>query len=101
MTGDGQPTVRGGMDPLGDIVLTVRGDSSGTTPDYELPPAVTLDQASVVLGLDPEQGLRDAQNGTYLVPVINVGEEGFRVGTGHLIKAAGLDKVRGTLRVQG
>ncbi|MER5304576.1 hypothetical protein ABT039_34630 [Streptomyces lasiicapitis] len=101
MTSDEQRTIRAAIDPLDDLVLAVQGDQNNGAPDYELPPAVTLDQASNVLGLDPVQGLRDAQNGTYPVPVINVGPEGFRVGTAYLIKTVGLDKVRDALRVQG
>lgn len=100
MTNDDRPNISGGMDPLGHIVVTVRGDSNAPSPDYELPPAVTLDQASKVLGLNSQAGLVDAQNGTYPVPVIGVGKAGFRVGTGHLIKAVGLDRVRDALRPQ-
>ncbi|MFF4528170.1 hypothetical protein ACFY1P_02760 [Streptomyces sp. NPDC001407] len=92
--------VQAGMDPLDDLVLAVRGDENSTSPDYELPPAVTLDKASEVLDLDPAEGLRAAQAGTYPVPVISVGKD-FRVGTAHLIRTVGLDRVRAALRVQG
>ncbi|MFJ9161232.1 hypothetical protein ACIRPS_31030 [Streptomyces griseoviridis] len=101
MTSDEQPDVQAGLDPLGDIVLTVRGDGNGNTPDYELPPAVTLDEASRVLGIDPADGLALAKIDGYPVPVIDVSPEGYRVGTAHLIKHAGLDRVREALRVQG
>lgn len=101
MTSDEQPVIRSAMDPVDDLVIAVRGDGNGTAPDYELPPAVTLDKASEVLGLDPADGLRMAQTDLYPVPVINVGPEGYRVGTAHLIRSAGLDKVRDVLRVQG
>ncbi|MFD7070375.1 hypothetical protein ACFV97_24430 [Streptomyces sp. NPDC059913] len=98
MTSDEQPDVKPGMDPLGDIVLTVRGDGNGSAPDYELPPAVALDQASQILGIGPADGLALAKIDGYPVPVISVGPEGYRVGTAHLIKHAGLDRVREALR---
>ncbi|MFI9205278.1 hypothetical protein [Streptomyces sp. NPDC053048] len=101
MANDEQPTVRAAMDPLDDMVLAVRGDENSAAPDYELPPAVTLDKASEVLDLDPADGLRMAKAGTYPVPVIDLSEAGYRVGTANLIRAVGLDKVRGVLRVQG
>ncbi|MEU7642217.1 hypothetical protein AB0C11_40435 [Streptomyces sp. NPDC039016] len=101
MTSDERPDVQAGMDPLGDIVLTVRGDGNGGAPDYELPPAVKLDQASEVLGIAPADGLALAKIDGYPVPVIDLGSEGYRVGTAHLIRHAGLDKVRDVLRVRG
>ncbi|MFJ5889949.1 hypothetical protein [Streptomyces californicus] len=101
MTSDEQPAISAGMDPLGDIVLTVRGDKNGSAPDYELPLAVTLDQASHALGIAPEDGLALAKIDGYPVPVIDVDPEGYRVGTAHLIRHAGLDRVRENLRVQG
>lgn len=85
------------VDPLDDLVLAVRGDGT----DYELPPVVTLDQASDVLGLDRAEGLRMAEAGTYPIKVISVGSEGYRVGTAPLIRAAGLSAVREALRVEG
>lgn len=100
MTSDGRPTVQPGMDPLDELVLAVRGDGNGAASDYELPPSVSLDQASEVLDLDPAEGLRRAEAGTYPVAVIEVGDS-FRVGTARLIKAVGLGKVRDALRVQG
>lgn len=81
-------------------MLTVRGDDSGTTPDYELPASVSLDQASAILGLPPADGLRLAGLGAYPVPVLDLGST-RRVGTAHLIRAAGLDKVREVLRTKG
>ncbi|MEU7030064.1 hypothetical protein AB0A60_25705 [Streptomyces sp. NPDC046275] len=101
MTSDDRPTLRAAVDPLDDLVLAVRGDENSGTPEYELPPAVTLDKASEVLGLNPAEGLGLAESGAYPVPVINVGMEGFRVGTAHLIRAVGLDTVRRALRVEG
>ncbi|MFP3990986.1 hypothetical protein U9R90_26670 [Streptomyces sp. E11-3] len=101
MTSDERPTVQAAMDPIDDMVLAVRGDGNSEAPDYELPLAVPLDTASHVLGLDLAEGLRLAESNTYPVPVINVGEEGFRVGTAPLIRAAGLGKVCKALRVQG
>ncbi|MER7111219.1 hypothetical protein [Streptomyces sp. NPDC000229] len=101
MTSDERPIMRAAVDPLDDLVLAVRGDGNGAAPDYELPPAVTLDKASEVLGLDPAEGLHMAEGGSYPVPVINVGPEGFRVGTALLIRAVGLDRVRRSLRVEG
>jgi hypothetical protein len=98
---DDQPIVRAAVDPLDDLVLTVRGDESGTSPDYELPPTVTLDKASELLGLDPSEGLRMAESDSYPAPVINLGPAGFRVGTAPLIRAVGLDAVRRALRVEG
>lgn len=89
------------MDPLGDFVISVRGHGADDAQDYELPPAVTLDVASAVLDLDPEDGLLKAQTDLYPVPVINLHEEGFRVGTAHLIRRVGLDRVRADLRFQG
>ncbi|MGW1836329.1 hypothetical protein [Streptomyces sp. NPDC002067] len=101
MTNDERPTIRAAVDPVDELVLAVRGDRNATAPDYELPPAVKLDQASEVLGLDAADGRALAEIDGYPVPVINLHEEGFRVGTSHLIRAAGLDKVREALRVQG
>ncbi|MER5851052.1 hypothetical protein ABT126_29505 [Streptomyces sp. NPDC002012] len=101
MTSDDRPTVQPAVDPMDDLVLAVRGDGDGSASDYELPPAVTLDQASDVLGLDRTEGLRMAEAGTYPVKVIPVGSEGYRVGTAPLIRAAGLSAVRETLRVEG
>lgn len=98
MTSDESPYVCASVGPLGDIVLTVRGDTAGSAPDYELPPAVTLDQASRILGIEPADGLALAQIDGYPVPVIDVGPEGYRVGTAHLIEHAGLDRVRAELR---
>ncbi|MFF4771120.1 hypothetical protein [Streptomyces sp. NPDC001255] len=98
MTDDEQPKVSAGMDPLGDIVLTVRGDQSGSAPDYELPTAVKLDQASRILGIDPADGLALAKIDGYPVDVIDVGPEGYRVGTAHLIRHVGIDRVREALR---
>ncbi|MEV3858462.1 hypothetical protein AB0J38_29625 [Streptomyces sp. NPDC050095] len=100
MTSDEQPTVQAGLDPMDELVLAVRGDEHGTALDYELPPAGTLDRASDILGLDRAEGLRLAQNGDYPVRVINLGPEGFRVGTAPLIRAAGLGSVRRVLRPQ-
>ncbi|MEU0739243.1 hypothetical protein [Streptomyces sp. NPDC006134] len=100
-TSDGQPTVGAGVDPLDDLVLTVRGDENSAAPDYELPPSVTLDKASEILGLDREGGRRRVKSGSYPVPVIDLGPAGYRVGTAPLIRTAGLDKVREALRVQG
>jgi len=96
-----EPIVDAGVDPLGDLVLTVRGDRNSTVPDYELPPAVPLDLASKVLGIDAADGLALAEIDGYPVPVITVHEKGFHVGTAHLIRAGGLAPVRKALRVRG
>ncbi|MER8116288.1 hypothetical protein [Streptomyces sp. NPDC094031] len=101
MTSDDRPTVQPAVDHMDDLVLAVRGDGGGSAPDYELPPAVTLDQASDVLGLNRVVGLRMAEAGAYPVKVIPLGSEGYRVGTAPLIRAAGLDAVREALRVEG
>ncbi|RKN09651.1 hypothetical protein [Streptomyces radicis] len=101
MTSDEQPTVSAAMDPLDDLVLAVRGDQSADASDYELPPAVTLDQASEILGLTPAAGRELVEAERYPVPVIAMGPQTHRVGTAHLIRHAGLSRVREVLRVQG
>lgn len=101
MTSDERPVVAPGMDPLGDIVLTVRGDQNGSTPDYELPPSVSLDQASKALDIAVEDGRALAKIDGYPLTLIDLGPEGYRVGTMHLIDHVGLDRVRKVLRVQG
>ncbi|MFF3552943.1 hypothetical protein ACFYXL_05945 [Streptomyces tsukubensis] len=105
MTSDEKPTVSGGMDPLGDIVLTVRGDSgNGDAPDYELPPTVTLDQAAAILGIEPEDAVVQAREGLFPERVIDVGETPgtrFSVPVAPLIKRVGLDRVRKALRERG
>ncbi|MCC2278904.1 hypothetical protein LKL35_26260 [Streptomyces sp. ET3-23] len=100
MANEEHPTIRAAMDPMDDLVLAVRGDTNGQDPDYELPPSVSLDQASELLDLDPAEGLRRAEAGTYPVAVIAVGSR-YRVGTARLVGAVGLDKVRQALRVEG
>ncbi|MGW5119646.1 hypothetical protein ACWEQ8_30000 [Streptomyces noursei] len=96
-----QPTIRAAKDPMGELVLSVRGDRNSNTPDYELPPAVQLDQASEVLGLDAADGRALAKIDGYPVPVINLRKDEYQVGTAFLIRAAGLGKVRQALRVTG
>ncbi|MER6364991.1 hypothetical protein [Kitasatospora sp. NPDC001527] len=97
MTDNERPEIRPGVDPLDDLVITVRGDGTGTAPNYELPPTVSLNTASAILGLPADVGRRRAADGTYPVDVITLGAT-RRVGTAPLIRAAGLDKVREALR---
>ncbi|WAL73100.1 hypothetical protein OU787_17260 [Kitasatospora sp. YST-16] len=95
------PSVVGaGLDPLGDLVLTVRGSKFSPTPDYELPLVVSLDDASVMLGMYPSDGLVLAQADNYPVPVIKLGTQ-YRVATAHLIRALGLEEVRIAIRNEG
>ncbi|MFI6525021.1 hypothetical protein [Streptomyces uncialis] len=101
MTSDERPTVTPGMDPLGDIVLTVRGDRNGSTPDYELPPTVPLAKAAEVLGIDPADALVQAREGLFPERVIDVGGKPgatFSVPVAPLIRRVGLDRVREVLR---
>ncbi|MEU1309178.1 hypothetical protein ABZ419_09810 [Streptomyces cinnamoneus] len=100
MTSEEEPTVQAAMDPLDDLVLAVRGDQDGESPDYELPPSVTLDQASEILGLTTEDSRRMQKDGTFPVPVIPIGST-RRVGTAPLIRTVGLTRVRKALRYRG
>ncbi|MFI0262093.1 hypothetical protein ACH4OW_23985 [Streptomyces sp. NPDC017056] len=104
MTRDERPTVSGGMDPLDDIVLTVRGDKNSNTPDYELPPTVPLDMAARILDMDPADALVQAREGLFPERIIDVGDDPgrkFSVPVAPLIRRVGLDRVREVLRVQG
>ncbi|MFF7689731.1 hypothetical protein ACFZB6_26750 [Streptomyces syringium] len=104
MTSDEQPTVSGGMDPLGEIVLAVRGDGNGSAPDYELPPTVPLAKAAEILGMHFADALVQARSGLLPERVIDVGDEPgtkFSVPVAPLIRRVGLDRVREALRVQG
>ncbi|MEU3060663.1 hypothetical protein [Streptomyces subrutilus] len=101
MTSDERPDVQAGMDPLGDIVLTVRGDGNGSAPDYELPPTVPLAKAAEVLDMDPADALVQAREGLFPERVIDVGDEPgvkFSVPVAPLIRRVGLDRVREVLR---
>ncbi|MFJ2783697.1 MULTISPECIES: hypothetical protein [unclassified Streptomyces] len=101
MTSDERPTVSGGMDPLGDIVLTLRGDTAGSAPDYELPPTVPLAKAAEVLGMDPEDALAQVRAGLFPERVIDIGEDSgteFSVPVAPLIRRVGLGRVREVLR---
>ncbi|MER8067179.1 hypothetical protein ABTZ59_02530 [Streptomyces sp. NPDC094034] len=101
MTSDERPTVSGGMDPLGDIVLTVRGDQNGNAPDYELPPTVPLDTAARILDIDPADALVQAREGLFPERVFDVGDDPgvkFSVPVAPLIRRVGLDPVREALR---
>ncbi|MFB6955233.1 hypothetical protein ACFCXP_36940 [Streptomyces niveus] len=101
MTSDERPDVRAGMDPLGDIVLTVRGDQNGSAPDYELPPTVPLDTAARILDMDPADALVQAREGLFPERVIDVGDQPgtrFSVPVAPLVRRVGLDRVRETLR---
>lgn len=92
------------MDPLGDIVLTVRGDGRGSSPDYELPPTVPLAKAAEILDMSPEDALIRAREGLFPERVIDVGDEPgtrFSVPVAPLIRRVGLDRVREVLRVKG
>ncbi|QDQ12480.1 hypothetical protein [Streptomyces spectabilis] len=104
MTSDEQPTVGAGMDPLGHIVLTVRGDGNSSAPDYELPPTVPLATAARILDMDPADALVRAREGLFPERVIDVGDEPgvkFSVPVAPLIRRVGLDRVREALRVKG
>ncbi|MFJ4794029.1 hypothetical protein [Kitasatospora purpeofusca] len=92
------PGVAAGVDPVGDLVLAVRG-AEGPFPDYELPVTVTLDDASMMLGIYPSDGLVAAKADKYPVPVIKVGSK-YRVGTAHLIRVLGLEGVRTAIRLE-
>ncbi|MFJ8472179.1 hypothetical protein [Kitasatospora sp. NPDC094011] len=92
-----EPMIKPGMDPFGELVLTVRGDTAATAPDYELPLMCSLDQANEALGLSPEDGERHAREGSYPAKVLNL-DGVFKVSTDPLIRAAGLDRVRDVLR---
>ncbi|MCX4663344.1 hypothetical protein [Streptomyces uncialis] len=101
MTSDELPTVSGGMDPLGHIVLTVRGDGNAPAPDYELPPTVLLAKAAEILGIDPDDAVVQAREGRFPEKVIDVGNKPgvtFSVPVAPLIRRVGLDRVREVLR---
>ncbi|WP_418956837.1 hypothetical protein [Streptomyces tritici] len=101
MTSNERPDVQAGMDPLGDIVLTVRGDGNSNAPDYELPPTVPLDSAARILDMDPADALVQAREGLFPERVIDVGDEPgtrFSVPVAPLIRRVGLDRVREALR---
>ncbi|MFE1129620.1 hypothetical protein ACFW6R_23440 [Streptomyces albidoflavus] len=104
MTDDEQPEVSAGMDPLGDLVLTVRGHGSGDAPDYELPPTVPLAQAAEILGMDAADALAQARAGIFPERCFDVGDEPgtkYSVPVAPLIRRVGADRVRAVLRVQG
>ncbi|MFJ4701969.1 hypothetical protein ACIP5N_27800 [Streptomyces sp. NPDC088768] len=104
MANDGQPEVSAGVDPLGDLVLTVRGHGNGDDPDYELPPTVPLAQAAEILGLDPADALARARAGTFPGPCFDVGEEPgtrYSVPVAPMIRRVGADRVRAMLRATG
>ncbi|MFE2409856.1 hypothetical protein ACFXDE_16090 [Kitasatospora sp. NPDC059408] len=92
------PLVAPGMDPLGDLVLAVRG-SGPPYPDYELPLTVSLDDACMMLGIYPSDGLVAAKAGTFPIDVIKLGTR-FRVSTAVLIRKLGLEGVRDAIRLE-
>ncbi|MER5883074.1 hypothetical protein ABT160_04525 [Streptomyces sp. NPDC001941] len=63
----------------------------------ELPPVVTLSQASQILGISAANGLALAKIDGYPLPLADV-PEGYGVGTADLVRHAGEERVREVLQ---